>query len=166
MESTKTAGRKAVIFAAAFMALVLAGCRNTEKNAEAVKEDAVPQAGGRPEAETVNTGWEPQPELAGRPEAEPETESHPATGSQQGQDIGGTEPEEGETLPGQPDGAVKAAERKTLPEGWELTLASEDWGLSFTEPGTAPKGNATAGDLAWYDGYYGRRQRKGYLSDF
>ena len=40
MESTKTAGRKAVIFAAAFMALVLAGCRNTEKNAEAVKEDA------------------------------------------------------------------------------------------------------------------------------
>ena len=133
MESTKTAGRKAVIFAAAFMALVLAGCRNTEKNAEAVKEDAVPQAGGQPETETVNNGWEPQPELADRPEAEPE---------------------EGETLPGQPDGAVKAAERKTLPEGWELTLASEDWGLSFTEPGTAPKGNATAGDLAWYDGYY------------
>lgn len=154
MESTKTAGRKAVIFAAAFMALALAGCRDTEKNAEAVKEGAGPQAGGQPEAETVNTGWEPQPELAGRPEAEPETESHPATGSQQGQDIGGTEPEEGETLPGQPDGPVKAAEKKTPPEGWELTLASEDWGLSFTEPGTAPKGNATAGDLAWYDGYY------------
>ncbi len=71
MESTKTAGRKAVIFAAAFMALVLAGCRNTEKNAEAVKEDAVPQAGGQPETETVNNGWEPQPELADRPEAEP-----------------------------------------------------------------------------------------------
>ncbi|GFI70361.1 peptidoglycan-N-acetylmuramic acid deacetylase PdaA [Lachnospiraceae bacterium] len=154
MESTKTAGRKAVIFAAAFMALALAGCRDTEKNAEAVKEGAGSQAGGQPEAETVNTGWEPQPELAGRPEAEPETESHPATGSQQGQDIGGTEPEEGETLPGQPDGPVKAAEKKTPPEGWELTLASEDWGLSFTEPGTAPKGNATAKDLAWYDGYY------------
>ena len=154
MESTKTVGRKAVIFAVAFMALALAGCRDTEKNAEAVKGGAGLQAGGRPEAETVNTGWEPQPELAGRPEAEPETESHPATGSQQGQDIGGTEPEEGETLPGQPDGPVKAAEKKTPPEGWELTLASEDWGLSFTEPGTAPKGNATAGDLAWYDGYY------------
>ncbi len=41
MESTKTAGRKAVIFAAAFMALALAGCRDTEKNAEAVKEGAV-----------------------------------------------------------------------------------------------------------------------------
>lgn len=43
---------------------------------------------------------------------------------------------------------------KTPPEGWELTLASEDWGLGFGEPGTQPVGNAAAEDLAWYDAYY------------
>lgn len=40
------------------------------------------------------------------------------------------------------------------PEGWELVLASEDWGLSFKEQGVQPVGNATASDLAWYDAYY------------
>lgn len=45
-------------------------------------------------------------------------------------------------------------EKKTPPEGWELELASEDWGLSFGEPGTQPVGNASAEDLAWYDGYF------------
>lgn len=40
------------------------------------------------------------------------------------------------------------------PEGWELTFASEDWGLSFRESGTQPTGNARAEDLAWYDAYY------------
>ncbi|MDE6737553.1 MAG: polysaccharide deacetylase family protein [Lachnospiraceae bacterium] len=44
--------------------------------------------------------------------------------------------------------------KKEPPEGWELTLASEDWGLSFGEPGTQPGGNAAAQDLAWYDAYY------------
>ena len=45
-------------------------------------------------------------------------------------------------------------EKKKPPEGWELNLASEDWGLSFGEPGTCPTGNASAEDLAWYDAYY------------
>lgn len=45
-------------------------------------------------------------------------------------------------------------EKKTPPEGWELVLDSPDWGLSFGEPGTQPRGNASAEDLAWYDGYY------------
>lgn len=45
-------------------------------------------------------------------------------------------------------------EKKTPPEGWELVLASEDWGLSFGEAGMPPRGNASASDLAWYDAYY------------
>ena len=45
-------------------------------------------------------------------------------------------------------------EKKEPPEGWELTLASEDWGLGFGEPGTQPVGNASAEDLAWYDAWY------------
>ena len=47
-----------------------------------------------------------------------------------------------------------AAEKKTPPEGWELTLSSEDWGLGFGESGTQPTGNASAEDLAWYDAYF------------
>lgn len=45
-------------------------------------------------------------------------------------------------------------DKKQPPEGWELTLASEDWGLSFGEPGTQSVGNASTEDLAWYDAYY------------
>lgn len=45
-------------------------------------------------------------------------------------------------------------QKKTPPEGWELKLASEDWGLSFGESGSQPRGNASAEDLAWYDAYF------------
>ncbi|MCI8852217.1 MAG: polysaccharide deacetylase family protein [Lachnospiraceae bacterium] len=45
-------------------------------------------------------------------------------------------------------------ETKAPPEGWELVLASEDWGLSFGDSGTQPAGNAAPSDLAWYDAYY------------
>lgn len=44
--------------------------------------------------------------------------------------------------------------RKQPPEGFELVLNSEDWGLSFGEPGTQPVGNASPEDLAWYDAYF------------
>lgn len=50
---------------------------------------------------------------------------------------------------------LKKPEVKTPPEGWELSLASEDWGLGgYGEPGTQPVGNASAQDLAWYSAYY------------
>lgn len=45
-------------------------------------------------------------------------------------------------------------ERKEPLAGWELSLDSEDWGLSFGEPGTQPAGNARAEDLARLDAYY------------
>jgi Predicted xylanase/chitin deacetylase len=44
--------------------------------------------------------------------------------------------------------------RKQPPEGFELKFSSDDWGLSFGEPGTQSIGNASAEDLAWYDAYY------------
>ncbi len=40
------------------------------------------------------------------------------------------------------------------PEGRPLAFTSEDWGLSFGEPGTQPVGNASAAALRWYDAYY------------
>lgn len=53
---------------------------------------------------------------------------------------------------------METAEENTAkeqpPEGFELKFASDDWGLSFGEPGTQPVGNASAQDLAWYDAYY------------
>ena len=45
-------------------------------------------------------------------------------------------------------------EKKTPPEGFELKLDSEDWGLFFGESGTQPRGNAAAEDMSWYDAYY------------
>ncbi len=47
-----------------------------------------------------------------------------------------------------------STDKKDPPAGWELTLASEDWGLSFGEPETQPYGNALPEDLAWYDACY------------
>ena len=51
-------------------------------------------------------------------------------------------------------GAEPTQKPKIPPRGGELVLASEDWGLSFGEPHSQPRGNATAQDLAWYDAYY------------
>lgn len=50
--------------------------------------------------------------------------------------------------------AVAKPEPKARPEGFELVLESEDWGLGFGEPETQPRGNASAEDLAWYHAYY------------
>ncbi len=57
-------------------------------------------------------------------------------------------------LTGRQEEAGSEPDRKEPPAGWELTLASEDWGLGFGEPGTQPAGNASAKDLAWYDAWY------------
>jgi len=51
-------------------------------------------------------------------------------------------------------GKISPAQVKERPEGWQMKLSSEDWGLSFGDPGTVPVGNASAEDLAWYSAYY------------
>lgn len=56
-----------------------------------------------------------------------------------------------------PAGETETQETETTqpePEKFPLKLASEDWGLSFGEPGTQPVGNALPEDLAWYDAYF------------
>ncbi len=60
-------------------------------------------------------------------------------------------------IPGTGDDAAQTeAPKKEPPEGWELTLPKEDWGLFFEHPGSfeQPSGNASPEDLAWYDAYY------------
>ena len=62
--------------------------------------------------------------------------------------------EQGETANPQEAEEQEGSAKPQPPAGWELELASEDWGLSFGEPGTQPAGNASAEDLEWYDAYY------------
>ena len=58
------------------------------------------------------------------------------------------------TVPEETEEESIVPEKKSPPEGFELVLDSEDWGLFFTEDGKQPRGNAAAEDLAWYDAYY------------
>lgn len=95
--------------------------------------------------------------------AEPEDTQVEAGTLPSGAAYGETAPEDQE-VPGTPVPAgledekaeepEAAEEKKSPPEGWELTLSSEDWGLGFGESGTQPTGNASAEDLAWYDAYF------------
>ncbi|MDE6220444.1 MAG: polysaccharide deacetylase family protein [Lachnospiraceae bacterium] len=68
-----------------------------------------------------------------------------------GQDTAGDDSAGGET---DPAASENATVQKQPPEGFELVLNSEDWGLSFGESGTQPVGNASPEDLAWYDAYF------------
>lgn len=126
--------------AAAFallLALSLTGCQGST-----AQPDIVPEAENvgddMAEAEDAETGTE----LSGDGEEQMENAS---SENVDGEGADGTEEEQEEEQP---------EAKKVPPEGWELELASEDWGLSFGEPGTQPVGNATAEDLAWYDGYF------------
>jgi len=76
-----------------------------------------------------------------------------------GQEVEESNIVEQETADWQAEGSANSkidntATRKQPPEGFELVLNSEDWGLSFGGPGTQPVGNASPEDLAWYDAYF------------
>lgn len=148
----KCMGKTAVVSAVFIMILtmaVLSGCQNSSQG-EISSGDVPAEAAelqintvSRADAEQLDTDNETvQPETetqAGLPvqETQPVQESSRNQADTSG-DIEGNEP----------------ADKKELPAGWELTLASEDWGLSFGESGTQPVGNASPEDLAWYDAYY------------
>ena len=132
-------GRTAAIVGA-FAVISLAGCQGTgqtEVSAQAEAGEMQEQAGTSGE-EAVETD-------AGQ---EGESESQVQSGTDVS--LPSDETDQGEDA--QEDLAPSG--KKQPPEGWELTLASEDWGLSFGEPGTQSVGNASAEDLAWYDAYY------------
>ena len=64
------------------------------------------------------------------------------------------EAEEQETTTQEIETVQEDTAKTQPPEGFELKFDSEEWGLSFGEPGTQSVGNASAEDLAWYDAYY------------
>lgn len=157
MSIKKRIYEKEVVALSIFMAVVIAGCQSPTKTvgqtgqADAMEEAAaltpeqelVLQPGGSAAAgDEVQTGQhsDADREISGAGEE--------TTGKLT--DLVNNEPErltDGSDDEPQP-------EKPQPPEGWELVLASEDWGLSFGESGMQPTGNAKAEDLAWYDAYY------------
>lgn len=105
---------------------------------------------------------DPAPDAEREIAAGAEISTEPAQDAEEGKEVAAGQEEQTAAPVGPQDRPVQPAaeeeetvqERETPPEGWELHLPSEDWGLSFGEPGTQPRGNATAADLAWYDAYY------------
>ncbi len=104
--------------------------------------------------ETPQDGTEPETVTVISLDLEDRTPGVSAAGEGQGADdadmAGNAADQQAEesTVPGD-----TAADRQP-PEGFELVLSSEDWGLSFGESGTQPTGNAAPEDLAWYDAYF------------
>ena len=123
---------KVFVTLSAFLAFALVGCQGSAEAAEQSGQTVVIG-----EVIPNKTNEEPKKPEQSIAEIESDIESDSRT-----EPDNSTEPEESQPEKPQP------------PEGWELKLASEDWGLSFGEPGTQPRGNATAEDLAWYDAYY------------
>ena len=145
----KIMGKAAVIpavFIITMATAVLAGCQNAEQeeiSSEDVSAELQIQTDLQEETEqtdtntgTVQSDTEAQSDLS-----DPETQSVHESAQEQTDGSGNSEENE-------------PADKTEPPAGWELTLASEDWGLSFGESGTRPVGNALPEDLAWYDAYY------------
>ncbi len=118
----------------------LAGCGNSREAAEEVPEVKVEKI--PLEEETAEDGRSTD----GVPADEIPADQESGDGAGNGKDGSAASEEE--------PGKVPPAQVRDRPEGWTLTLASEDWGLSFGELGTAPTGNASAEDLLWYDAYF------------
>ena len=125
-------------------AVSLAGCGQTGKEAEqAARADVQAR-----EAEHTGVGEMQAESAAAGEEAQGKTGSESAAGQQSeatgksAQADDGMRQTSGAANDGQQTGQTngekerQAQSKKEPPAGWQLTLASEDWGLSFGEPGT------------------------------
>ena len=161
---------------AVLTAVSLAGCGQTGKEAEQAAADVAQvqeteQTAGADvqarEAEQTGVGEMQAESAAAGEEAQGKTGSESAAGQQSeatgksAQAVDGMRQTSGAANDGQQTGQTNGekerqtqSKKKEPPAGWQLTLASEDWGLSFGEPGTQSVGNASSEDLAWYDAYY------------
>lgn len=114
----RTAAVSAVFILVAMITMVLPGCQNGVEKETETTEATEKQV--QSDAHNDETAAQPEYDSGTQPVTEPQEE--PVTDEEDKND----EKDE--------------AEKKEPPEGWELTLASEDWGLSFGEPGTQSRG--------------------------
>ncbi len=137
----KRSARVMTAVLAAVAAFSLAGCQGRTGE---VRQEEKSDAGGR-----MNPGSQEEQASGTNPGSETGTKQETEASAEEDM----AQADGGDAQSGQ-DSGEPAAGKAEPPEGWELVLASEDWGLSFGEPGTCPTGNAAAEDLAWYDAYY------------
>lgn len=139
MRHRKKGTKKIIMLFSLLLAVYMTGCKGSTAQETQEPEDMQIEAGTLPSEVGAETDTSDQTAQAGSPVPNGEQTESPASD-------------------GEPESSVSKEdlepERKTPPEGFELKLASEDWGLSFGESGMQPTGNASAEDLAWYDSYY------------
>lgn len=128
--------KKVGVAAAVFCAMILAGCSLSDEKVKETDTEQTEQQIENVEAEAEGIAAE---NVINVIESEESTEKAG---------------EEGENDENEVEKGVSRPEPKTRPDGFELVLESEDWGLGFGEPETQPRGNASAEDLAWYHAYY------------
>lgn len=148
-------------------AVQTAGAAAQVQEAERAEQTAGADVQAR-EAERTGVGEMQAESAAAGEEAQGKTGSESAAGQRQSEATGksvqaddGMRRTFGAANDGQQTGQTNGekerqaqSRKKEPPAGWQLTLASEDWGLSFGEPGTQSVGNASSEDLAWYDACY------------
>lgn len=146
MKNIESTGRKkhkkAAVASAVFIMLtmttVMSGCGSLAQkqvSAQSVLTEVAAEASDAEQVESVEQSETVQSGMDDKVPAQSDVEEQPAALSEAQTDS-------------------QSVDRKEPPAGWELTLSSEDWGLSFGEQGTQPNGNALPEDLAWYDAYY------------
>ena len=133
--------RKVAVLLLIVMTVTLPGCQYSAESVGKIGQDTVEYDG---------------PELTSQDaaESEPQHDGESAVSATDGGAVGDETGESEEFQTEESQQEELQSEKPQPPEGWELVLASEDWGLSFGEPGSQPVGNAKAQDLAWYDAYY------------
>ena len=125
-----------------FMLVLLAGCKDSEDGAE--KDAGAGELGTQDNLEETKKMNEQGNSAGGGQQSKTEQQGLQELPEQDNDFAGKQQQNEGK----------EEGQKKSRPEGWELEFASEDWGLSFGEPGTQPVGNASVEDLAWYDAYF------------
>ncbi len=133
------------------LAILLSGCGKTDGESRSpVTEEASEEDEKSAEDESRNdTADNLADDTAAKSDFPTETEENLPEG--------GGDPEKkesGGSPPAEEGGDWPVPDSTGPPEGQELILASEDWGLGFGEDGSQPAGNAPACELAWYDAYY------------
>ena len=156
--SRKSAGKTAAVFAVMMMTAVtttgVSGCQSAAEKETEVSVKRTQAEAGRTDTEQLSAAaFDTEPD-ADRADAAQTGTDHKTAAAETTGTVTETQPQES-------TGGVQTmtdergeSDRRQPPADFELTLASEDWGLSFGEAGTQPGGNALPEDLAWYDAYY------------
>lgn len=138
--------KKKILFSAVLAAVMLTGCRNIPETAGHIGQEEIVTGESVYNIPVREYTLQSEDDVVKAGEYQSGQQGDSKREQQEIRAVGASE--------NRPQQEKSRQEKPLPPEGWELELASEDWGLSFGEPGSQPVGNAAAEDLAWYDAYY------------